>query len=67
MTRASSPTRRWIMFSQFDPASPDAATRLPDQQVDERAEEELVRDAVDVLPAEIPGVELDLDPVLGGR
>ena len=45
----------------------DAAARLPDQQVERTAaEEELVRDAVDVLPAEIPGVELDLDAVLGG-
>jgi hypothetical protein len=45
----------------------DAAARLPDQQVERAAaEEELVRDAVDVLPAEIPGVELNLDAVLGG-
>ena len=43
-----------------------AAARLPDQQVERTAaEEELVRDAVDILPAEIPGVELDLDPVYG--
>jgi hypothetical protein len=42
----------------------DAAARLPDQQVERTAaEEELVRDAVDVLPAEIPGVELDFDAV----
>ena len=45
----------------------DAAARLPDQQVERTAaEEELVRDAVDILPAKIPGVELNLDPVLGG-
>ena len=45
----------------------DAAARLPDQQVERTAaEEELVRDAVDILPAKIPGVELDLDAVFGG-
>ena len=68
MTRASVPD------PQADHVQPvfhltllDAAARLPDQQVERTAaEEELVRDAVDILPAEIPGVELNLDPVLCG-